>query len=191
MRHDWPQEMLLRDGWQKCSSHSMICTKTAGLADKLRWPEYQQHVSKLLFQWMEFQRNRELYEPFAVKQPLPCEESIPNLDCREACAQKCRHVEATPLQLTWMPPSSRTAINQWGATLQDYNFIFSFWTKTTTDPDENLQCLSTWTQHLLFSYIWEVMEHRSLLDAPTSPWRSLNLRCCHTIFSKISQDLRN
>ena len=148
MRNDWPQEMLLRDSWQNCSSNAMICSRTASLTDKGRWPEYQQHVSKLLFQWMEFQRNRELYEPFAVRQPLPCEESIPNLDCREACAQKCRHVDATLLQLTWMPPSSRTAINQWGATLQDYNFIFSFWTKTTTDPDENLQCLSTWTQAL-------------------------------------------
>ena len=148
MRHDWPQEMIQRAGWQTCCSHAMICTKAIDFAQKHRWPEYQLHVSKLLAQWMEFQRNRELYEPFAVKQVPSCDEPIPNLDCREACAQKCQHVNATPLHLTWLPPCTRTAINLWGATLQDYNYIFSFWTKTTTEPDESLTCLSTWTQAL-------------------------------------------
>ena len=114
----------------------------------LIWPEYQQHVSKLLFQWMEFQRNRELYEPFATKQVPTWDEPIPNLHCREACAQKYQRADVMPLHLTWLPPSTCTAINEWGATLQDYNCLFLFWAKTTTESNENLICLSTWTQAL-------------------------------------------
>ena len=35
MRHDWPQEMMHRAGWQTCCSHSMICTKTIEFAEKM------------------------------------------------------------------------------------------------------------------------------------------------------------
>ena len=148
LRQDWPAKMFHRDAWSPCSSNSMICTTDLAPSEKLRWLEYQQHVAKLLFQWMELQRNRDLYEPFAVKQAPIHAETIPNLDCREACAQKYQHTDAMPLYLTWLPPSTCTAINQWGATLQDYNFLLSFWTTTTSDPDANLVCLSTWTQAL-------------------------------------------
>ena len=68
LRQDWPANMLLRDAWSPCSSNSMICTTDLAPSEKLRWPEYQQHIAKLLFQWMELRRNRDLYEPFAVKQ---------------------------------------------------------------------------------------------------------------------------
>ena len=71
-----------------------------------------------------------------------------NLELREACFQNFRRSDAEPLPLEWKPPSTRTAIYQWGATLQDYSCIFSFWTKTTTQDDDNLVRLTTWTQAL-------------------------------------------
>ena len=100
LRQDWPANMFHRDAWSPCSSNSMICTTDLAPSEKLRWPEYQQHIAKLLFQWMELQRNRDLYEPFAVKQAPIHAETIPNLDCREACAQKYQHTDAMPLYLT-------------------------------------------------------------------------------------------
>ena len=188
LRQDWPENLLHRAEWSPCSSNSMICTTDLAPSEKLRWPEYQQHVAKLLFQWMELQRNRDLYESFAVKQVPFHAETIPNLDCREACAQKHQHTDATPLHLTWLPPSTCAAINQCGATLQDYNFLFSFWTKTTSDPYANLVCLSTWTQALaIFIQLGEMLHH-SLPDTLTSQWLSLSSRCCHTAFSKTTLD---
>ena len=174
LRQDWPENMFHRAEWSPCSSNSMICTTDLAPSEKLHWPEYQQHVAKLLFQWMELQRNCDLYEPFAVKQVPIHAETIPNLDCREFCAQKYQHTDAMPLYLTWLPPSTCTAINQWGATLQDYNFLFSFWTKTTSEPDANLVRLSTWTQALAIFIQLGGMQRHSLPDAPTSQWLSLS-----------------
>ena len=191
LRQNWPENMFHRAEWSPCNSNSMICTTDLAPSEKLHWPEYQQHVVKLVFQWMELQRNRDLYEPFTVKQVPIHAETIPNLDCREACAQKYQHTDAMPLYLTWLLPSTCIASNQWGATPQDYNFLFSFWTKTTSDPDANLVRLSTWTQALaIFIQLGEMQRHSSP-DAPTSQWPSLSPRCCPTAFSKTSLVLRS
>ena len=97
---------------------------------------------------MEFQRSPELYETFAVDACQKRNDAVMNLELREACSQSFTRSDAAPLPLEWKPPSTRTAINQWGATLQDYSCIFSFWTKTSTQNDDNLVRLTTWTQAL-------------------------------------------
>ena len=105
---------------------SLIRTQNLPRAVKQKWPEYQRHVSKLLFQWMELQRNQDFYEPFSVKSCSPRVEHIQNLDHCEACVQNYGRSDAEPLPLTKLPPSTRIAVNQWGATLQDYSYLFSF-----------------------------------------------------------------
>ena len=148
LRSDWPIELLRRENWPTCSLNSLICTHKLPTGIKQKWTEFQKHVSKLLYQWMEFQRSPELYETFAVDACQKRNDAVMNLELREACSQSFIRSDAAPLPLEWKPPSTRTAINQWGATLQDYSCIFSFWTKTSTQDDDNLVRLTTWTQAL-------------------------------------------
>ena len=48
----------------------------------------------------------------------------------------------------WKPPITRTDLNKWAATLEDYALIFSFWTRTTFVHSPQAVAIKTWSQAL-------------------------------------------
>ena len=56
--------------------------------------------------------------------------------------------QAQPLLLQWIPPKTRTDINRWGATIDDFCLIFNFWKKITNTRVPQAVPITTWTHAL-------------------------------------------
>ena len=72
---------------------------------------------------------------------LPC-------DADASLKQKAFTKHAQLLPLMWKPPVTRTDLNKWAATLEDYALIFSFWTRATFVQSPQAVAIKTWSQAL-------------------------------------------
>ena len=129
LRKSWPYELNNRDNWPTCAKNAMICTTTMALAIRNEWHKFQFLVAQVLWQWMELNRNSELYQQFAPEEEASRPVNVNSL--ARPCKQTCDLSLATALPLQWNPPATRTEWNKWGSTCQDFPLVFSFWTRWT------------------------------------------------------------
>ena len=150
LRDGWPTVMLLRTNWPACAETALIFTKEMDQNLKGQWKNFQKFAAELLFQWMEICRNPELYDSLPQQTldiPRPCTPVLP-ADADASLKQKAFTKHAQLLPLVWKPPVTRTDLNKWAATLEDYALIFSFWTRTTFVQSQQAVAIKTWSQAL-------------------------------------------
>ena len=149
LRRDWPPALCKKVNWPNCALNSLICTQKLPLDIRKSWPLFQQYVAKLLFQWMEMQRSADMFDTY-----ISCADAGPARQHSEPPAQfsrnwqqaRCAGIPLLPLQ--WKPLTTRTAINLWGATLKDFNLLFTFWAKATMHDVHRFTPVTTWTHTL-------------------------------------------
>ena len=99
---------------------------------------------------MEICRNPDLYDPLPQQALSITRPDLPALPCEADTLLKqkafTKHAELFPLQ--WKPPFTRTDLNKWSATLEDYALIFSFWTRATFIVKPQAVAIKTWSQAL-------------------------------------------
>ena len=146
LRKEWPLELNNRHNWPPCAKNAMICTTF--MPEKLRtdWHKLQLSVAQLLWQWMEMNREPDLYQQFAPEQQPPGQ--VSNNTIARTCQQKRDLGFINALPLKWNPPVTRTEWNKWGSTPQDFALVFSFWTKWTQTQHSEAIKIFTWTQVL-------------------------------------------
>ena len=127
VRQEWPEVLQQSSHWPNCARHAMIFTSCMDQTLKPQWTSFQKLVAELLYQWMEMNRNSELchllpFDAAGDSEALPVQQN-------DILTSKQKSLSATSslLPLTWDPPVCRTAINKWGASMQDFYLIFSFW----------------------------------------------------------------
>ena len=86
LRKSWPSELNNRDNWPTCAKHAMICTTTMSLAVRNEWHKFQFLVAQVLWQWMELNRNSDLYQQFAPEEeaPRPVNDNSLMRPCKQA-----------------------------------------------------------------------------------------------------------
>ena len=149
LRQQWPDELMQHQNWPACATTAMVYTLDMDPQLKSKWHSFQRLVAELLFQWMEINRNSDLYDSLPQTNssepapPVPLQQNdFPRLK------QKSFTANCHLLPLSWKPPSNRTALNRWGATMQDFNLMFSFWSRATICECEASVAVRTWTQAL-------------------------------------------
>ena len=150
LRENWPTAMLLRTKWPACAETALIYTKDMDGSLKGSWKTFQKFAAELLFQWMEICRNPDLYDPLPLQTldiPKPDLPAFP-METDAVLKQKAFTKSAELLPLQWKPPVSRTDLNKWAATLEDFALIFSFWTRTTLARSPRAVVIKTWSQAL-------------------------------------------
>ena len=99
---------------------------------------------------MEICRNPELYDPLPQQTLSIPKPDLPALPCEADTVLKqkasTKYAELFPLQ--WKPPLTRTDLNKWSATLEDYALTFSFWTRATFVVSPRAVLIKTWSQAL-------------------------------------------
>ena len=150
IRDEWPSAMLLRPNWPACAETARIFTKDMDSSLKGKWKSLQKFAAELLFQWMEINRNPELYDPLPQQSLNIPRHECPAISCgaNNHIKQKAftKHAELLPLQ--WKPPLTRTDLNKWAATPTDYALIFPFWTRATFTESPQATKIKTWSQAL-------------------------------------------
>ena len=68
LRKVWPSELCNRIHWPPCAKNAMICTTAMPTALRNDWHKYQLLVAQLLWQWMEMNRNSDLYQLFTPQE---------------------------------------------------------------------------------------------------------------------------
>ena len=116
------------------------------LAVRNEWHKFQFLVAQVLWQWMELNRNSDLYQQFAPEEEASRPVNANSL--MRPCKQACDLNLATALPLQWNPPTTRTEWNKWGSTTQDFALVFSFWTRWTQKHYQDAVKIHTWTQAL-------------------------------------------
>ena len=154
LRESWPAELRNRACWPSCALHAMIVTRDMPVNQQEAWPTYQRLVAELLFQWMELNRHADLYQSILPDCALEPDAPMPQLNVHSLGnnKQKSYMEQAQPLLLQWIPPKTRTDINRWGATIDDFCLVFNFWTKITTTRVPQAVPITTWT-HALAAFI--------------------------------------
>ena len=150
LREGWPIDMLLRTNWPACAETALIYTKEMDDSLKGSWKSFQKFAAELLFQWMEICRNPALYDPLPLQTlniPTPDIHAFP-METDAILKQKAFTKRAELLPLQWKPPVSRTDLNKWAATPEDFALIFSFWTRTTLAQSPHAVAIKTWSQAL-------------------------------------------
>ena len=146
LRKDWPQELSNRQNWPPCAKNAMICTTLMPAGLRNEWHKLQLLVAQLLWQWMEMNREPDLYQQFAPEEQIPGQ--ISNNTIARTCQQKRDLGFINALPLKWNPPVTRTEWNKWGSTTQDFALVFSFWTRWTQKQHSEAVKIFTWTQAL-------------------------------------------
>ena len=150
IRENWPVAMLLRTNWPACAETALIFTKDMDSNLKGSWKIFQKFAAELLLQWMEICRNPDLYDPLPQQTLSIPKPQIPTIPCEADAVLKqkafTKHAELFPLQ--WKPPRTRTDLNKWSATLEDYALIFSFWIRATFNVMPQAVAIKTWSQAL-------------------------------------------
>ena len=150
IRDNWPSALLPRTKWPACAETALIFTKEMDKNLKRQWKGFQKYAAELLVQWMEINRNPELYDPLSqqslnIQRPdLP---ALP-LEANNQIKQKVLPNYADLLPLQWRPPLARTDLNKWAATPAGHFLIFSFWTRATLTKSSHATKIKTWSQAL-------------------------------------------
>ena len=148
VRQEWPEVLQQSSHWPNCARHAMIFTSCMDQTLKPQWASFQKLVAELLYQWMEMNRNSELYHLLPLdaagdSEALPVQQN-------DILTSKQKSLSATSslLPLTWDPPVCRTAINKWGASMQDFYLIFSFWARISVQEQPLHTPILTWSHAL-------------------------------------------
>ena len=150
LRESWPTAMLMRTRWPACAETALIFTREMDDNLKGSWKSFQKFAAELVFQWMEICRNPDLYDPLPLRTlDIPKRVSPAySMETDAILKQKAFTKRAELLPLQWKPPVSRTDLNKWAATLEDFALIFSFWTRTTLVRSPQAVDIKTWSQAL-------------------------------------------
>ena len=106
MRKSWPDELCNRTHWPACALNAMICTTAMPMALRNNWHKLQLLIAQLLWQWMELNRNSDLYQQFT---PEEGEQRPDNAECLALTLMQNHNLGISiALPLLWNPPSTRT-----------------------------------------------------------------------------------
>ena len=114
-------------------------------SDIAAWSQYQAFAAQLLNFWMCVLRYNHQEERFPAQpdglHPAP----IGNASFTTPCTtQLVPLAHANLLDLRWDRPLSRTKMQGWGSDPHDFNLIFSFWAKWTSEPSPQATQVKCW-----------------------------------------------
>ena len=139
--------MLDRTHWPNCASHALICCKNLPPHVQAECPSVQTQAAQLLSAWMAMCRDPQLYSPFAegpvASDPLPNESQWVHVSNTQ---QLLVLHDARAIDIQWNRPMQTSQLTAWGGSPQEFNILFSFWTKWTRDAHPQATPITSWMQ---------------------------------------------
>ena len=146
-RRDWPAEMLDRSQWPRCATHALVCSSTLPRHVQAGWAAVQAQATQLLSAWMAMCRDSQLYTPFA--EATVATDSSSNEDPQipmPHVQQLLALHDAVAIDIQWNRPMQISQLTAWGGSPQEFNLLFSFWTKWTRDAHPRATPITSWMQ---------------------------------------------
>ena len=150
MREAWPDAMRERRNWPPCAINALICTSGLSASDIAHWGQFQSCAAQLLNFWMCICRHQLQEERFPAQPDGQAPAPIGNASFTTPYTSQFAPIgHAGLLDLRWDRPLTRSKMHSWGGNAHDFNLLFSFWAKWTSEPSPRATPVKCWLQALI------------------------------------------